>query len=285
MRHVLSPFTASPPTMPSGAPPAARLTPLTLGGWSFSHASRSQAPTPVLGPSKPLALLIYLSAMPGHAARREHLADLLWADLGTEAARHALCQTLLYLRRRTGTRIIRANGDEIVLHSQVNTDRDAVALARRVRDAEPTTEAGWQLLIEALACVGDRLGTALETMLIEGSAVAYRVAHLARQEMWLLLLLSAAGIPLIRGDLAGLAPRQGESSDQSLADLKHRVSWRIPKSGGRHRTTRSATRPWRSHRRTLCGRRTWPSAVRWRATRGATPRTARRTDSLHPATP
>jgi len=123
---------------PNGAsltPPAdAHLTLTTLGGWSFSYASPSQALTPVLGPSKPLALLVYLSTMPGHAARREHLADLLWADLSSEAARHALRQTLWALRRRTVTEIVRSNGDEIVLHSQVDSDRDAFLAAVETQD-------------------------------------------------------------------------------------------------------------------------------------------------------
>jgi len=220
--------------MPEGSAPknptSVRLALTTLGGWSFSYAPPERALTPVIGPSKPLALLVYLSAMPGHAARREHLADLLWADLDPDAARHALRQTLWHLRRRVGAEIIQTNGDQIALIATLDTDRDAflaaveqqdhdravafyageflpgfaapggaeferwaeverfrlrstflrtasalvrrrldasqfreaVALARRVRDAEPTSEAGWRLLIEALVSAGDRGGAALE---------------------------------------------------------------------------------------------------------------------------
>ncbi|HTX68826.1 MAG TPA: hypothetical protein VMH50_06730, partial [Thermoleophilia bacterium] len=70
----------------------ARLTLVTLGGWELL-ASRDGAPTPLFGPSKPLALLAYLALSPGRTVQREHLLDLLWADLEPAAANHAYRQT------------------------------------------------------------------------------------------------------------------------------------------------------------------------------------------------
>ena len=40
-----------------------------------------------IGPGKPLALLVYLTASRGRCASREHLIDLLWADAESEAAK------------------------------------------------------------------------------------------------------------------------------------------------------------------------------------------------------
>jgi hypothetical protein len=38
--------------------------------------------TPLIPPGKPIALLAYLSALPGRRANREHLVNLLWAPWG-----------------------------------------------------------------------------------------------------------------------------------------------------------------------------------------------------------
>ena len=97
---------------------------VTLGGFTLtSHPL--QSPTALLGPGKPLALLLYLHSTPGHAASREHLTDLLWADLEPAAARHALRQTLWYLRQRLGADCIRTDNGDISLDLALASDRDA----------------------------------------------------------------------------------------------------------------------------------------------------------------
>jgi len=86
-------------------------------------------PAPVLGLGKPLALLIYLSAAPGRSASRSLLISLLWSDLETDAAKHALRQTLWYLRRKTGRDVIAAAGDTLQLLPEVEVDRDLLLAA------------------------------------------------------------------------------------------------------------------------------------------------------------
>ena len=78
----------------------------------------------VLGPGKPLALLVYLHSAPTRSASREHLTDLLWADLDPTAARHALRQTLWYLRQRLGPDSIRTDNGDIALALDLECDRD-----------------------------------------------------------------------------------------------------------------------------------------------------------------
>ncbi len=207
----------------------AQLTLTTLGGWGLS-ALLGTDPASLFGPSKPLALLAYLALSPGRTAQREHLLDLLWADLEPTAARHAYRQTIWYIRQRLGEASLKAGGNQLSLVAAVLTDcdsflaaverqdweravavyagdflpgfaapggaeferwvdlerfrlrglfaragealarrhltaghaREAVALARRVRDTDRASEPGWRLLLEALMAAGDAVGAAVE---------------------------------------------------------------------------------------------------------------------------
>ena len=105
----------------SGTPSSLRI--VTLGGLTLFAPSAGSA-GPVLGPGKPLALLLYLHSSPSRSASREHLCDLLWADLDPVAARHALRQTLWYLRQRLGAVSIRTDNGDVVLDLEVTCDRD-----------------------------------------------------------------------------------------------------------------------------------------------------------------
>ena len=111
---------------PLAAPPVAAPPYLltTLGEVALLSADRREGP-PVLGPGKPLALLIYLALSPGRSANREHLADLLWSDLEPERARHALRQTLYFLRQQLGDAYLLSRGGDIHLSGSLETDRDA----------------------------------------------------------------------------------------------------------------------------------------------------------------
>jgi DNA-binding SARP family transcriptional activator len=83
------------------------------------------ADAPVLGAGKPVALLVYMHALPGRRASREHLLDVLWADLEPTAARHALRQMTLFLRQRLGTPALEATDGELALMTSFASDRDA----------------------------------------------------------------------------------------------------------------------------------------------------------------
>jgi DNA-binding SARP family transcriptional activator len=242
--------------MPNGSPVPpptdARLTLTTLGAWSLSYAQPGQpvaqaeppdpmaTPQPLLGPGKPLALLAYLAFAPGRTARREHLLDVLWADLEPAAAAHAMRQTIWLIRRRLGHDVLRVAGEVVHLAARIEADRDAflaavqvqdletavglykgeflpsfaapggaefekwadlerdrlralfvhiaqslarqkletghprdaLAFARRARDADRSSEASWRLVLEACASANDPLAAALEADQLERALAA-----------------------------------------------------------------------------------------------------------------
>ncbi len=66
----------------------------------------------VLAQRKRLALLVYLAVNQDVGLqRRDHLVALLWPELDDERARHALRQTLYYLRSQLGPDVIVSHGD------------------------------------------------------------------------------------------------------------------------------------------------------------------------------
>lgn len=89
---------------------------------------------PLLGAGKPLALLTYLACSPRRTAAREHLVDLLWSDLEPERGRHALRQTLWYLRQQLGSASLSTRGDALELVAPVRLDRDAFLAAVEAGD-------------------------------------------------------------------------------------------------------------------------------------------------------
>lgn len=98
----------------------------TLGTVELREA---ETDTLLLGLGKPLALLIFLSAAPGRTASRSLLISLLWSDLESDAAKHALRQTIWYIRRKVGRELLVANGDTLQLIPEVRVDRDALLSA------------------------------------------------------------------------------------------------------------------------------------------------------------
>lgn len=78
----------------------------------------------LLGPGKPLSLVAYLACSPRRTASREHLIDLLWSDLEPDRARHALRQTVWYLRQLLGTEGLVTRGDSLELTAPLELDRD-----------------------------------------------------------------------------------------------------------------------------------------------------------------
>jgi len=261
--------------------PDVPLTLVTLGGWELL-ASHDGSVTPLFGPSKPLALLVYLALSPGRAVQREHLLDLLWADLEPSAANHAYRQTIWYIRQRLGEGCLKTGGNQLTLASRLEADRDqflaavqsqhweravglytgdflpgfaapggaeferwadlerwrlrslfvragdtlarrhlasgrareAVTLARRVRDADRSGEAGWRLLLEALVAAGDPVGVSMEADQLEemlreegrdAEPATRAVLRLARQES-----RETIEAPAQRGLVAELVGRERE---------------------------------------------------------------------------
>jgi DNA-binding SARP family transcriptional activator len=97
-----------------------QLTLVTLG----TTALRAEANVALFDLGKPLALITYLSCAPDRAAAREHLIDLLWGDVGPDAAKHALRQTLWYIRKRLGDRPLIVGGDMLRIVAPIDFDRD-----------------------------------------------------------------------------------------------------------------------------------------------------------------
>ena len=189
----------------------------------------------VLGPGKPLAMIIYLSMAPERTASRNHLTDLLWADADLERARQSLRQAVWQLRRKLGEDALSGEGELVTLQLALPADylevgtalrnsqfeeavqlyegdflsefgvpggagfehwadkardrlrsgwmraldvlarerlnrgavRDAVALARRLRDADPGNESVWRFLLETLLLAGDVFGAGVEADALE----------------------------------------------------------------------------------------------------------------------
>ena len=115
---------------------AGALTLETLGAAALVSTSQDGTRTSVFGPSKPLALIVYLASVPGRAATREFLIDLLWADLDADAARHAFRQTLWYIKQKTGRALIGAAGDAVSLAEPIPSDRADFLHAAEDRDFE-----------------------------------------------------------------------------------------------------------------------------------------------------
>lgn len=99
---------------------------LTLG---VAELREEGGEAPVLAVGKPLALLVFLSASPGRKASRSTLLSRLWSDLEPDAAKHALRQTLWYLRRRANRPLVTASGDELTLRAEVRSDREELLRA------------------------------------------------------------------------------------------------------------------------------------------------------------
>ena len=131
--------------MPAARPdtpyPDLPLTLITLGGATLVSPSSSGPERPLLGPGKPLALLVYLACAPRRTATRDHLVDLLWADVHPERGRHALRQTIWYIKRTVGTPLLNTVDGRIELVRTIPCDRDVLLAAVEVGDPESVVRA------------------------------------------------------------------------------------------------------------------------------------------------
>ena len=129
---------ASPGTDEHERGPAFRLK--TLGAAVLLRATPGQEPVEILGPGKPLALLVYLASSPARSASRERLVDLLWSNLDLERARHGLRQALWYVRKRMGSGAIESRRQDVELRAPVDSDRDRFLAAVEAGDVESAVD-------------------------------------------------------------------------------------------------------------------------------------------------
>lgn len=109
---------------PTGPESRGRLRLVTLGAACLRRVPADGEPKELLGPGKPFAVLVYLASSPGRSATRDHLIDLLWANLDLDSARHALRQALWFLRKELGREAIRSDDDKVVLSIPLSSDRN-----------------------------------------------------------------------------------------------------------------------------------------------------------------
>lgn len=126
----------------SGDPPEppVRFRLSTLGDARLHRVDPESGQEEVLGPGKPLSVVVYLSCSPGCSATRDRLVDLLWANLDLDGARHALRQALWYLRKRMGDEAIRSQGDEVCLSVPFRSDRDRFLEAIQAEDYDEAVD-------------------------------------------------------------------------------------------------------------------------------------------------
>ncbi len=207
----------------------------------------------VLGPGKPLAMVIYLAMRPDRSASRDHFTDLLWADSELERARQSLRQAIWQVRRKLGDDALTSDGDLVILRVELPADcadfsaalqegrlADAVSLyegdflaefgapggAAFEQWADVARErfrSGWLRALDALARERMRDGHAREAV-----ALARRLRHAApdQEGAWRLLLqaLLQAGDRVSAGLEADnfervLADQEREPEPQSRALL------------------------------------------------------------------
>lgn len=193
--------------------PSAVLSLTTLGITQLSRALPGGDSTVLLGPGKPLAMLIYLHLAPGRASSREHLIDILWADLNMDAARHALRQAVWYLRQRLGDDALLTRNGELVLQLSLEVDRDAFLAALDRADLEQAVRLYAGDFLADFATPG---GVEFE--------------HWADVERYRLhLLFASAAEPLVRRHLTAGKFRDARQIAERLRDLgrQRQKSWRL----------------------------------------------------------
>ena len=106
------------------------------GATGISPADGAPDDGTVFDLGKPLALITYLACAPDRSAHREHLIDLLWGGVEPDAGKHALRQTLWYVRKRLGERHLIVGGDVLSIAGPLDCDRDALLAAAERGDPE-----------------------------------------------------------------------------------------------------------------------------------------------------
>ncbi len=109
----------------------------TLGAAELCEIAPGGAVLPrVLGPGKPLALLVYCACARDRAHARDMLAALLWADSDPEKSRHNVRQALWRLRRVLGDVLVTRDDAVEGIHPALESDRERFLRAVHGDDAE-----------------------------------------------------------------------------------------------------------------------------------------------------
>lgn len=189
------------------------LTLTTLGAAELCRAPSGQPAEPILGPGKPLALVVYLALSPRRTASREHLIGLLWADSEPGRAFHALRQTVWHIGRVVGERVLLPKNGDIELAAPLAIDRDAFIAAVTAGDHERATELYTGDFLPGLATPG---GSAFEQW-----------AELERIRLRTAFLRSAASLArryLTEGHVRDAQRLARRARD---ADRLHEAGWRL----------------------------------------------------------
>ena len=172
--------------MPPIAAPSAHFTLKLFGPFRLSAGGVEIA----LRGRKACALLAYLALLPAHRTIREHVADLLWTDRGSDQARASLRQTLAELRSVAGmASALQIGRSEIALSDgAIETDLFLLLAAADRNDLVSLAEALTAIdgdLLEAFADVASRFD---EWVVVERAAgteelVARSLTSVERQGM------------------------------------------------------------------------------------------------------
>jgi len=76
----------------------------------------------VMSESKSLVILALLATAPDHSMKRDHLAGLLWPEAPHEKARRSLRQSLYYLAKHAGERLIDADNGQLTIADAFDCD-------------------------------------------------------------------------------------------------------------------------------------------------------------------
>jgi DNA-binding SARP family transcriptional activator len=112
----------SPPNTPSRSPVSDRATLLCLGPGEVVRVADNNESELLLGPGKPLAVLVFLLLSPGRSASRERLVDLLWSDSEPSAGRKQLRNALSHLRSRIGSWVVDDGERTCTLATTIDAD-------------------------------------------------------------------------------------------------------------------------------------------------------------------
>ena len=106
----------------------------TLGATTLRRTVDGELGPPLLEVGKPLALITYVAASPSRSTSRDALVELLWSDVDPEKGKHALRQTLWYIKKKVGESVLTSRDDAIALAAPLKDDRDELLRASELGD-------------------------------------------------------------------------------------------------------------------------------------------------------
>ena len=184
----------------------------TLGAAGLASRAAGSDVT-LLGPGKPLALLVYLHCSPDRTATRDRLIDLLWSETGPEAGGHSLRETMSLIGRRVGFPVASSQHGRVTVTADIACDRTAFL------DAVDSAESA-----RAVELYG---GQFLHSLKAPGAAGFEQWADLERYR--LRRLFTGAAESLARGWLVAARFRDAQQLARRMrdADPEDEAGWRL----------------------------------------------------------